>query len=90
MTTVTDTPARGRVISVYPITLSVPGRPVPLELRASAPTTGIGLPILLLSHGHGPSNFVSSLHGYGPLTDYYAANGFVVVQPTHVESEHVV
>lgn len=79
--------ARAQVLSVHPITLSVPGRPVALELRASAPATGTGLPVVLLSHGHGPSNFVSSLHGYGPLANYYAARGFVVLQPTHLDSK---
>ncbi len=79
------TPAQ--ILSVHPITLPVVGRPVALELRVSAPVTGSGLPILLLSHGHGPSNYISSLHGYGPLTDYFAARGFVVIQPTHVDSK---
>lgn len=79
--------ALAQIISVHPILLPVPGRPVPLGLRASAPVTGSGLPILLLSHGHGPSNFVSSLHGYGPLANYFAARGFVVIQPTHLDSK---
>src|SRR5690606_28264578 len=71
----------------HPVVLRVSGRPVDLELRVSAPTSGDGLPVVLLSHGHGPSNFLSSLHGYGPLADYYAARGFVVVQPTHLDSK---
>jgi predicted dienelactone hydrolase len=75
------------IISVHPITLPAPGRPVALELRVSAPVTGSGLPILLLSHGHGPSNHLSSLHGYGPLASYCAARGFVVIQPTHLDSK---
>lgn len=28
--------------------------------------------MILLSHGHGPSNFVSSLHGYGPVAVFWA------------------
>lgn len=76
-----------QVVSVHPITLPVVGRPVALELRVRAPVTGRGLAVILLSHGHGPSNFVSSLQGYGPLADYYAARGFVVVQPTHLDSK---
>lgn len=76
-----------QIISVHPITLPVPGRLVALELRVSAPVTGGGLPILMLSHGHGPSNFISSLYGYGPLANYFAARGFVVIQPTHVDSK---
>ena len=75
----TSPEAPAQILSVHPITLPVPGRPVALELRVSAPMSGHGLPIVLLSHGHGPSNFVSSLHGYGPLANYYAARGFVVM-----------
>lgn len=78
---------RAQIISVHPIPLPVHGRPVALELRVCAPVIGSGLPIVLLSHGHGPSNFISSLHGYGPLANYYAARGFVVIQPTHVDSK---
>jgi predicted dienelactone hydrolase len=74
-------------MSIHPIVLSVPGRAVELQLRVSAPVTGNDLPILLLSHGHGPSNYVSSLHGYAPLANYYAARGFLVIQPTHLDSK---
>ncbi|MFF3069882.1 alpha/beta hydrolase family protein [Kitasatospora sp. NPDC057904] len=74
------------VLSVSPVTLPVPGRAVDLEVRVSAPTTGTDLPIILVSHGHGPSNHLSSLHGYAPLADYWAAHGFAVIQPTHLSS----
>ncbi len=75
------------VVSVSPIVLSVPGRAVDLQVRVSAPTTGRGLPIILLSHGHGSSNYLSSLNGYGPLAHFWAAHGFVVIQPTHLDSK---
>jgi len=52
----------------------------------SAPATGSDLPVILLSHGNGPSNFVSSLYGYGPVANFWAAHGFVVIQPTHLDS----
>jgi len=74
------------VVSVSPIVLSAPGRPVPLQVRVSAPLTGHDLPIVLLSHGHGASNHLSSLNGYAPLASYWAARGFVVIQPTHLSS----
>ncbi|MFE9817797.1 chlorophyllase [Streptomyces sp. NBC_00236] len=74
------------VLSFSPVTLSVPGRPVDLQVRVSAPATGTALPVLLLSHGHGPSNNLSSLNGYAPVADFWAAHGFVVVQPTHLTS----
>lgn len=75
------------VISLSPLTLPVPGRIVDLQLRVSAPTTGNDLPIILLSHGHGRSNNLSSLNGYGPLANFWAAHGFVVIQPTHLSSK---
>lgn len=74
------------VLSVSPVVLPVPGRPVDLEVRVSAPVTGSELPVVLLSHGHGRSNNLSSLNGYAPLANYWAAHGFVVVQPTHLSS----
>lgn len=75
------------VVSVAPVVLRTPDREVDLELRVSAPATGGDLPIILFSHGHGMSNYLSSLYGYGPLTDFYAASGFAVIQPTHLNSK---
>lgn len=75
------------VFSVSPLVLPAPGRAVDLEMRVSAPVTGSKLPTILLSHGHGPSNHLSSLNGYAPLANYYAAHGFVVIQPTHLDSK---
>ncbi|ABP55407.1 alpha/beta hydrolase family protein [Salinispora tropica] len=79
-----DAPAP--VLSVSPVVLPAPGRAVDLHLRVSAPVAGDELPIILLSHGHGPSNHLSSLNGYAPLANYWAAHGFVVIQPTHLNS----
>jgi predicted dienelactone hydrolase len=90
MTTQTLSPdtinAPAPVFSISPVVLPAPGRALDLQLRVSAPGTGSDLPIILLSHGHGPSNYLSSLHGYAPLADFYAAHGFVVIQPTHLDS----
>ncbi len=74
------------VVSISPIVLPAPGRAVPLQVRVSAPVTGGDLPVILLSHGHGSSNNLSSLNGYAPLANYWAARGFVVIQPTHLSS----
>ncbi|MFE3829385.1 alpha/beta hydrolase family protein [Streptomyces sp. NPDC059092] len=74
------------VLSVSPVVLPVPGRAVDLEVRVSAPVTGDDLPVVLLSHGQGSSNHLSSLNGYAPLAHYWAAHGFVVIQPTHLSS----
>lgn len=69
------------VVSVAPVELSAPGRAVPLEVRVSAPASGTNLPIVLFSHGNG-----WNLDGYAPLTAFWASRGFVVIQPTHLDS----
>jgi dienelactone hydrolase len=74
------------IFAFSPLTLTVPDRPVPLELKVSAPATGTDLPVIVLSHGHGGANHLSSLRGYGPVADFWAAHGFVVIQPTHLDS----
>ncbi|WP_069768028.1 chlorophyllase [Streptomyces sp. LUP30] len=77
---------RTAVLSVSPITLPIPGRPVDLQLRITAPVTGDDLPVILLSHGQGHSHHLSSLDGYAPLAHFWAAHGFAVIQPTHLSS----
>ncbi len=72
------------VISFKPVMLSAPGRGEDLQVRVSAPATGSQLPIIIFSHGFG-----WSLDGYGPLVDYWAAHGFVVIQPTHLDSRRL-
>ncbi|SDP72010.1 alpha/beta hydrolase family protein [Lentzea jiangxiensis] len=74
------------VFTVSPVVLEVPGRPVDLQLKVSAPTVGDELPIVLLSHGQGYSNHLSSLNGYAPLANHWAEQGFAVLQPTHLSS----
>jgi predicted dienelactone hydrolase len=70
------------VISVRPVLL--PGgaaRGADLQVRVSAPTEGSDLPVVLFSHGFG-----QSMDDYAPLADHWAAHGFVVLQPTHLDS----
>lgn len=74
------------VMTYWPVRFEVPSRPVALEIKVSTPESGRDLPLILLSHGHGASTFLSSVHGYGPLADFWAAHGFVVIQPTHLDS----
>ncbi|MFZ0847123.1 MAG: alpha/beta fold hydrolase [Pseudolabrys sp.] len=74
------------VVTYSPVVLDVPGRPVPLEIKVSMPESGRDLPVILLSHGHGEAIFLSSLDGYSPLANFWAAHGFVVIQPTHLDS----
>lgn len=75
------------IFSYHPVTLPMEGRPVNLAMKVSAPASGDNLPVIILSHGHGRSNFLSSLHGYAPLVDFLASQGFVVIQPTHLNSK---
>ena len=75
------------IVSFSPVTFDVAGRLAPLEMRVVAPATGGELPVILLSHGHGASNFLASMRGYGPLADFYAGHGFVVILPTHQNSK---
>ena len=69
------------VVSLSPVVLPAPGRGEDLQVRVSAPATGRDLPIIVFSHGFG-----LSLDGYRPLVDFWAAHGFVVIQPTHLDS----
>lgn len=69
------------IISVKPVTLAAPDRGTDLQVRISAPITGGDLPAIVFSHGFG-----ESLDDYRPLADYWASHGFVVVQPTHLDS----
>jgi hypothetical protein len=69
------------VVSVKPIVLAAPDRGDDLQVRVSAPRVGSDLPIVVFSHGFG-----FSMDAYGPLVDFWAAHGFVVIQPTHLDS----
>ncbi|MEU8236223.1 chlorophyllase [Actinoplanes sp. NPDC048967] len=69
------------VVSLRPVVLPAPDRGEDLQVRVSAPVTGRDLPIIVFSHG-----FASSMHEYEPLAGYWAARGFVVIQPTHLDS----
>ncbi|KOU25649.1 chlorophyllase [Streptomyces sp. WM6372] len=70
------------VLSAQPVLLPAPsGRGEDLQVRVSAPATGSDLPVVVFSHGFG-----WSMNGYAPLADHWAAQGFVVIQPTHLDS----
>lgn len=85
MTASATTPAAPHpIVSVKPIAVPAPHRGQDLHLRISAPAAGTDLPLIVFAHGFG-----SSLEAYGPLTDYWAAHGFVVVQPTFLDSRRV-
>ncbi|MFD5625827.1 alpha/beta hydrolase family protein [Streptomyces sp. NPDC127072] len=70
-----------RIVAVKPITVPAPGRSPDLQVKVTAPLSGENLPVIVFSHGN-----AWSLDGYAPLVDRWAAAGFVVVQPTHLDS----
>jgi predicted dienelactone hydrolase len=79
------TPEATLTVAYTPIRLPMVGREA-LELRLTAPALGGNLPIVLLSHGFGPSNYIPSKDGYAPLAQFWAERGFAVIQPTHASS----
>lgn len=85
LTRALPTPEPVLTIAYTPIRLSMPDRQS-LELRLTAPAIGTQLPIVILSHGFGPSNYIPSKDGYAPLAQFWAERGFAVIQPTHASS----
>jgi dienelactone hydrolase len=69
------------IVSIKPISVPAPGRGIDLQVKITAPVLGDDLPVIVFSHGN-----AWSLDGYEPLVDRWAAAGFVVVQPTHLDS----
>ncbi|MEV7021616.1 chlorophyllase [Kitasatospora sp. NPDC093558] len=71
----------GQLIAVKPIIVPTTGRGIDLQVKLTAPADGRDLPVIVFSHGN-----AWSMDGYQPLVDRWAAAGFVVVQPTHLDS----
>lgn len=65
-------------MSVSPILVEAPDRLMDMELRVSAPLVGENLPIILISHGVGRANLLSSYRGYDLLIEHFAPNGFLL------------
>ncbi|MCO8271593.1 alpha/beta fold hydrolase [Actinoplanes sp. TRM 88003] len=63
------------------MTLAAPTRGDDLQVRITAPVTGTDLPVIVFAHG-----FSQSMTAADPLVDHWTANGFVVVQPTFLDS----
>ena len=70
-----------QILAAKPVVLLAPDRGDDLQVRISAPATGTDLPILVFAHG-----FSLAMDSYDPLVDHWAANGFVVIQPTFLDS----
>lgn len=69
------------LMAFKPITVPTTGRAFDLQVKVTAPASGDGLPVIVFSHGN-----AWSMDGYEPLVDRWAAAGFVVIQPTHLDS----
>ncbi|XQE78740.1 alpha/beta hydrolase family protein [Streptomyces microflavus] len=78
-----SSPLGRRIVAVKPIAVAAPDRSVDLQVKVTAPLSGHDLPVIVFSHGN-----AWSLDGYEPLVDRWAAAGFIVVQPTHLDSRH--
>lgn len=52
-----------------------------IYVRTTYPDSGGPYPVIVFSHGAGGSR-----HGYAYLADYWAAHGFVCIQPSHADS----
>ena len=73
-----------QLIAIKPIGVPSPQGPrrgIELQVKVTAPAVGEDLPVLVFSHGN-----AWSMDGYEPLVDRWAAAGFAVVQPTHLDS----
>lgn len=68
-------------MSVKPVVLSAPARGDDLQVRISAPTSGTDLPVIVFAHGFG-----QAMDSHDPLVDHWTAHGFVVIQPTFLDS----
>ena len=69
------------IVTVNPVVLQDAAQGKEILLRVTAPVKGRNLPIILFSHGAQYSK-----DDYLPLTEFWASHGYVVIQPTHIES----
>ena len=69
------------IVTVNSVVLEDAAQGKEILLRITAPRDGKRLPIILFSHGAQYSK-----DDYLPLTEFWASHGYVVIQPTHIES----
>lgn len=74
--------AQTPIVTVNPIVLADKTQGKELSVRVTAPVSGDKLPVILFSHGAQYSK-----DDYLPLTEFWASHGYVVLQPTHIESK---
>ncbi len=73
--------AHRRITAIKPIVVPSSACEIELQVKVTAPEHRSDLPVIVFSHGN-----AWSMDGYEPLVDRWAAAGFVVVQPTHLDS----
>jgi dienelactone hydrolase len=76
--------AQAPIVTYNPVTVKAADRGLDIDLRITAPTTGARLPVVLFAHGAQYSK-----DDYLPLSEYWAAHGFLVIQPTLLDSTTV-
>ncbi len=69
------------IVTVNPVVLKDAAQGKEILLRVTAPRDGRRLPVILFSHGAQYSK-----DDYLPLAEFWASHGYVVIQPTHIES----
>jgi dienelactone hydrolase len=72
-----------RIRIINPVTLEVPGEARELTLRVALPAAADGpVPLIVFSHGANSSKDL-----YDRVADHWAAHGYAVFSPTHIDSE---
>jgi dienelactone hydrolase len=68
-------------VRVASLELPFPALDKDLPLRIAFPESGGPYPVIVFSHGNG-----SSKDDYSAYSDHWASHGYVVIQPTHMDS----
>lgn len=69
------------LVTINPVVIHEPTQNRDVQLRITAPVNGNKLPVILFAHGAQYSK-----DDYLPLSEYWASHGYVVIQPTHIDS----
>ena len=72
------------LVTINPVIIHEPTQNRDVSLRITAPVNGTKLPVILFAHGAQYSK-----DDYLPLTEFWASHGYVVIQPTHIESTSI-
>ncbi len=69
------------LVTINPVIIHEPTQNRDVSLRITAPVNGTKLPVILFAHGAQYSK-----DDYLPLSEFWASHGYVVIQPTHIDS----